>query len=157
MVGFEAGALRFGPRARPLVMCCSSGAGPVFSSCADLVGDTSTSALDVDLFIARGGGPRASIPARAGLNRPASLPDIAGSFVVEAGAGCAGLSLMTGLFAAKLFLLIRASGMGSGSFGAAAFGSLSARFKTFFFAIASGVGGDGLDALSDLFSAEPTS
>jgi hypothetical protein len=64
---------------------------------------------------------------------------------------------MTGLFAAKLFLLIRASGMGSGSFGAAAFGSLSARFKPFFFAIASGVGGDGFDALSDLFNAEPSS
>jgi hypothetical protein len=127
-MGFETGARRFGPRARPLVMCCSSGAGPVFSSCAGLVGDTSTSALDVDLFIARGGGPRASIPASAGLKRPASLPDMAGSFVVEESAGCTGLSLLMGLLAARLFLRARASGMGSGSFGgAAAFGSLSAR------------------------------
>jgi hypothetical protein len=82
---------------------------------------------------------------------------MAGSFVVETGADCAGLSLMTGLFAAKLFRLIRASGIGSGSFGAVALGSLSARFKPFFFAIASGVGGDGFDALSDLFNVEPSS
>jgi hypothetical protein len=30
-VCLAAGALRFGPRARPLVMCCKSGAGPVFA------------------------------------------------------------------------------------------------------------------------------
>jgi hypothetical protein len=81
---------------------------------------------------------------------------MAGSFVVEV-AGCAGLSFITGLFAAKLFLLARASGMGSGSFGAPAFGSLSARCSPFFFAMASGVGGDGFDTLSDRFNAEPSS
>lgn len=82
-----AGALLLGPRARPFVMCCNSGPGAEFSSCAGLVGDTSASALDIDLLVAKGGGPRASIPAKAGLKRPASLLDTADSFDANNGAG----------------------------------------------------------------------
>ena len=81
------GALLFGPRARTLVMCCSSGAGPDLSSCADWVGDMSASALGVDVLFAMGGGPRASIPANPGSNRPASLPDRAGVLAANRGAG----------------------------------------------------------------------
>lgn len=81
------GALLFGPRARPLVMCCNSGGGPDFSSCAGRVGVVSASALDVDPLVAMGGGPRASIPAKPGSKRPASLPDTAGALEANNGAG----------------------------------------------------------------------
>lgn len=81
------GALLFGPRARPLVMCCNSGTGPDLSSCAGRVGDVSASALDADPLVAMGGGPRASIPAKPGSNRPASLPDKAGVLEANNGAG----------------------------------------------------------------------
>jgi hypothetical protein len=80
------------------------------------VGDTSTSALDEDLFAARGGGPRASIPANAGLKRPASLPDFTGSLGVNTGAVCTGLMSMDDLLALRLFFLAKASGVVSLSF-----------------------------------------
>jgi hypothetical protein len=88
VLALAAGALLFGPRARPLVMCWSSGAGPVLISCdAAFTGDSVPSALDVDLLVVSGGGPRASIPASAGLKRSASLLAFAGSLAVNKGAG----------------------------------------------------------------------
>lgn len=68
-------------------MCCSSGAGPELSSCADRVEDVSASALDADVLFAMGGGPRASIPANPGSKRPASLPDKAGVLAAKSGGG----------------------------------------------------------------------
>jgi hypothetical protein len=138
-----AGALRLGPRARPLVICCSSGAGPVFaSSWAARAGDSVPSALDVDLLVVSGGGPRASIPASAGLKRSASLLIFAGSLAVNEGAGCTGLSLMAGLMTRRLFFRIRASGVELFGFsrGIIGFDGLSARPRVPLLAMASGKG-----------------
>jgi hypothetical protein len=151
------GALLFGPRARPLVMCWSSGAGPVFSSCVALVGNSVPSALDVDLLVVNAGGPRASMPTKAGLKRLASLPDRAGSFFANKGAGCTGLSSNTGLMVRRLFFLASASGVSPFGFsGGGGLDPLSARARAPLLAIASGVGA-GSDILSDLFKTVPVS
>jgi hypothetical protein len=141
-VCFAAGALLLGPRARPLVICCSSGAGPVFrSSCPALADDSIPSALDVDLFVVSAGGPRASMLANAGLKRSASLLARAGSLDVNNGAGCTGLSSMTGFMTRKLFFLARASGVVAFGFsGGGGFDPLSARPRVPLLAMASGVG-----------------
>ena len=68
-----------GPRARPLVLCssCAFGFADVSSSPVDPPG-----ALELDFPLASSladdGGPRASSPARAGLNRSANLLEPAG-------------------------------------------------------------------------------
>ena len=71
------GAFLLGPRARPLVICVSCGPGVDGSVTVALAGPLdSDSSGALPPLVAMGGGPRASIPARAGLNRPASLPPI---------------------------------------------------------------------------------
>lgn len=158
VVALVAGALLFGPRARPLVMCCSSGAGPVFVSCDEsFTGDSVPSALDVDLLVVNGGGPRASIPASAGLKRSASLLAFAGSLDVNSGAGCTGLSLTAEVCERRLFFLARASGVTSFGFsGGGGFDPLSARPRAPLLAIASGVGAGSVFE-SDRLREEPVS
>jgi hypothetical protein len=157
-VCLAAGALRFGPRARPLVMCCSSGAGPVLvSAWTPRAGDSVPSALDVDLLVVRGGGPRASIPASAGLKRSASLLALAGSLDANEGAGCTGLSSVAGLMTRRLFFRARASGMELVGFSRGmGFDGLSARPRVPLLAIASGSGA-GCNGASVFLRTEPSS
>jgi hypothetical protein len=84
------GARRFGPRARPLVLC-SSGADDEGGE--SLAVDTEVSL--VPLLFAVVGGPRASIPANAGLKRPASLLDTSAGFVMPGSARGCGLASST--------------------------------------------------------------
>ena len=153
------GFLRFGPRTRPLVMCCSSGAGFELSSCASLEENVAPSPFEEALLVA-GSGPRASIPASAGLKRSASLPGLAESLLMDAG-DCSGLLSRFGLSTlCKLFLRANASGWVFSSFGAGsgigALEILFERLSRFCAAMASGVSA-GLDMLSDRFSADPSS
>lgn len=135
-----AGALLLGPRALPLVICCSSGAGPVLASpWTALAGDSVPSALDVDLLVASGGGPRASIPASAGLKRSANLLAFAGSLEANKGPGCTGLSSIAVFMTRRLFFLARASGVACfGLSRGGGFEGLSARPRVPRLAIASG-------------------
>lgn len=157
-----AGVLLFGPRARPLVMCVNSGPGPVGFSSAGL-DDVDSPALDVDFSVANGGGPRASMPASAGLKRSASLPGLLLSFFANSGAGDAGFSVFTSKFGRsiprKLFFLASASGTGffSSSFGMIGnFDMLFERSSLPRIAIASGTS-LGFVMLSDRLSADPSS
>ena len=79
--GVEEGAFLLGPLARPFVMWLNWG--PVLLESAFVVDVLTlavrcvTGLLDRELSLAADGGPRASKPARPGLNRPASLLPIA--------------------------------------------------------------------------------
>lgn len=157
-----AGVLLFGPRARPLVMCVNSGAGPDGCSWAGLEGEDSP-ALDVDFSEAIGGGPRANIPANAGLKRSASLLGLLLSFFANSGAGDAGFSAFKSRFGRstprKLFFLASASGRGFFSSSLGMMGNLEMLFDRSSLprnAMASGTSA-GFDMLSDRLSVEPSS
>lgn len=157
-----AGFFLFGPRARPLVMCVNSGPGPEGSSWTGLEGDDSP-APDVDFSDATGGGPRASIPANAGLKRSANLLDFPLSFFANNGAGDAGLSSFRSRLGRstprKLFFLASASGTGFFSSSLGIIGNLDTLLERSSLprtAMASGTSA-GFEMLSDRFSAEPSS
>lgn len=69
-VGFVVGARRLGPRARPLVLWSS---GPVLDGAASSV--VASEFPPPAALFPEAGGPRAKMPANAGLKRSASLPD----------------------------------------------------------------------------------
>jgi hypothetical protein len=157
-----AGFFLFGPRARPLVMCVNSGAGPDGSSWAGLEGEDSPT-LDVDFSLAIGGGPRASIPASAGLKRSASLLGLPLSFFANSGAGDVALSSFRSRFGRstplKLFFLANASGTTFFSSSLGIMGNFDMLFERSSLprtAMASGTS-VGFEMLSDRLSVEPSS
>ena len=153
------GARLLGPRALPLVMWVSSGAGTVFSSRVGSTDRSPTSSLEVPPLPAMGGGPLANMLAKAGLKRSASLLDlIAGAACGDMGAvDWLGLSMTIDLLARRLFRRAIASGGAAGSFGGGGLEMLSDLDRFLRTAIASG-GGVSLAELSVLlWAAEPVS
>lgn len=145
------GAFLRGPRARPFVICVSCG--PV-SEASGMVVDVlmltvrcdETRLVDRDVSLAVDGGPRASRPASAGLNRPASLLPIA-SFP---------WSRAEGLFSFCGTVAVSSIGAGIDNFGWESVLE-SDLPRAFLFARASGIGASWLPLLEDLATPLPSS
>lgn len=86
LVSMFFGARRLGPRARPFVICVSSGC--FFGSPSSANFEVPPLGGSPDEALPDPGGPRARRPANAGFNRPTSLPPVTGLLGFDLGRTC---------------------------------------------------------------------